>query len=189
MTGVKRCPSCGTDNTAGETYCQNCGFWLTAQTLPAPPAAGPEPRQTFVQTNFYLSDQPSAAHLEQPLAQVPATPHEALHSIAITGRLFSTTTEASLLLPSKAEIILGRRDPERGIYPDVDLSDQGTVSSSVSRQHARLSVLNQQIYVEDLNSTNSTFLNRQRLQPGQRYLLGNGDELRLGGVALIYYSN
>jgi len=104
------------------------------------------------------------------------------------GRLFSTTTAASLSLPAKGEIILGRRDPDRAIYPDVDLSDQGTVSNSVSRQHARLLVQENQIYVEDLNSTNSTYLNRQKLQPGQRYLLKDGDELRLGGVALVYYS-
>jgi pSer/pThr/pTyr-binding forkhead associated (FHA) protein len=46
-----------------------------------------------------------------------------------------------------------------------------------------------QVFIEDLNSTNSTYLNRQRLQPGQRYLVNSGDELRLGGVVLVYYSS
>jgi pSer/pThr/pTyr-binding forkhead associated (FHA) protein len=103
--------------------------------------------------------------------------------------LLSTATNASLPLPAQAEMIVGRRDPERGISPDIDLSGQGNASSSVSRQHARLLVQGSQVFIEDLNSTNSTYLNRQRLQPGQRYLVNSGDELRLGGVVLVYYSS
>jgi pSer/pThr/pTyr-binding forkhead associated (FHA) protein len=37
-----------------------------------------------------------------------------------------------------------------------------------------------------LNSTNYTFLNRQRLQPGQRYPLKQNDEIRLGLLVLEY---
>jgi pSer/pThr/pTyr-binding forkhead associated (FHA) protein len=188
-TGVKSCPTCGADNPAGETYCQNCGFWLTATVQPAAPVAAPEIRETFIQPSVPLADEPMASHSEQPLVVIPATPFETLPTIPFTGRLFSTNTESSFSLPAKAEIILGRRDPERGIYPDVDLSDQGTVSNSVSRQHARLLIQENQIFVEDLKSTNSTYLNRQKLQSGQRYPLNDGDELRLGGVALVYHSN
>ncbi len=42
------------------------------------------------------------------------------------------------------------------------------------------------IYIEDLNSTNFTFLNRIRLQPGQAYPLKDGDEIRLGVLTLEY---
>ena len=93
------------------------------------------------------------------------------------------------MLPAQTDIVIGRQDPERGVYPDIDLSAQGSVASSVSRQHARLFVQDNQVFVEDLNSTNSTFLNRLRLQPGQRYLLNQGDELRLGGVILVFYTS
>jgi pSer/pThr/pTyr-binding forkhead associated (FHA) protein len=103
------------------------------------------------------------------------------------GRLFSTATNSNFPIPALPQIIIGRRDPDKGIYPDVDLSAQGSTSNSVSRQHARLLLQGNQVFVEDLNSTNSTYLNRQKLQPGQRYLLNSGDELRLGGVVLIFY--
>jgi hypothetical protein len=186
--GVKSCPTCGADNPVSETYCHNCGFWLTAKVQPAAHTAGAELRQTFIQSNVSLPVQPLSESTEKPIVPVPETLSETSPSGEISGRLFSTTTGASSSLPSKTEVILGRRDPDRGIYPDVDLSDQGSVSNSVSRQHARLLAQGKQIFVEDLNSTNSTYLNRQRLQPGQRYLLSEGDELRLGGVVLVYYS-
>jgi pSer/pThr/pTyr-binding forkhead associated (FHA) protein len=38
--------------------------------------------------------------------------------------------------------------------------------------------------VEDLNSTNGTFLNSAKLTPG-RHLLRPGDELRLGQTVLV----
>jgi pSer/pThr/pTyr-binding forkhead associated (FHA) protein len=188
VSSARSCPTCGADNPAAETYCHNCGFWLMAKVQPTDAPVGQELRQTFVQPYDSLPDQPLVAPSIQPIPRVIASPYETLPSIAITGRLFSPSSKATLPLPAKAELIIGRRDPERGIYPDIDLGDQGTVSSSVSRQHARLLVQDKQIYIEDLNSTNSTFVNRHRLQPGQRYLLNDGDEIRLGGVALVYYS-
>jgi len=165
------CPTCGADNPPGEDYCQICGFWLASQ-----PTSG----QTF--------EQDEAPRQAQPISPVHS-PYETATPIKIMGRLLSIATNASLALPPKAEIIIGRRDPERGIYPDVDLSAQGSATNSVSRQHARLLIQGDQLFIEDMNSTNSTYLNRQRIQPGQLYLLNHGDELRLGGVVLVYYSH
>ncbi len=167
----RNCPTCGADNPAEEEFCKSCGFWLKPGSQPAAP--------------------PPVALLEKPgsPAAVPApSAYETISAARSAGRLLSTATNASLPLPAQAEMIIGRRDPERGISPDIDLSGQGNTSSSVSRQHARLLVQGNQVFIEDLNSTNSTYLNRQRLQPGQRYLVNSGDELRLGGVVLVYYS-
>jgi len=52
--------------------------------------------------------------------------------------------------------------------------------------HARLIAEERQVFIEDLNSTNYTFLNRQKLQPGRLYLLEQGDEIRLGLFVLEY---
>ncbi len=58
-------------------------------------------------------------------------------------------------------------------------------SPGISRRHARIIVENNRRYLEDLGSSNGTFLNGERLQ-GRRELT-NGDEIRLGRtVALIY---
>ena len=164
------CPTCGADNPPGENYCQICGFWLASQAT----SGG----------SVELDEVPQQALVGPP----GLSPYETVSMANITGRLLSTTTNTSLALPPKTEIIIGRRDPERGIYPDVDLSAQGSSSNSVSRQHARMILQGNQLYIEDMKSTNATYLNRQRIQPGQLYLLNHGDELRLGGVALVYYS-
>ena len=57
---------------------------------------------------------------------------------------------------------------------------------SVSRMHARILREQDQYYLEDENSTNGTFCNKNRLQPYERKKLEPGDELHVGSVALVF---
>ena len=57
---------------------------------------------------------------------------------------------------------------------------------SVSRMHARILREQDQYYLEDENSTNGTFCNKNRLQPYERKKLEPGDELLVGSVALVF---
>lgn len=82
-------------------------------------------------------------------------------------------------------ITLGRLDPVAGIYPDIDLSNLDGAGRGVSRQHARLAILTNALYILDLSSTNGTFLNDKRLQPYKPYPLTDGDELWLGNLHLL----
>lgn len=102
------------------------------------------------------------------------------------GRLYSVDLDSSYLLPWATELILGRRDSSSGIYPDIDLSNQGVSGNSISRRHARLTWDGSQIQLEDLGSTNFTHVNGVKLDPNQKIGLKNGDEVRLGKVLLIY---
>ena len=90
--------------------------------------------------------------------------------------------------PDMSEVIIGRKDPVHGVFPDIDLTDHGGGEAGVSRQHARTFVQGSQIFIEDLNSTNHTYVNQQVLVPGQPHPLHNGDEVRLGRVKLCFYS-
>jgi hypothetical protein len=166
------CPTCGASNPPGEPYCHICGFGLVSLDLAPAAAERPVPEAATLATSI---------NTPSPVPAAPAAP------IQTVGRLLSVATNINIRLPAQPEILLGRTDPERDVYPDVDLSEQGSASNSVSRRHARLLVQGGQVFVEDLNSTNSTYLNRQRIPPGQRFLLNPGDELRLGGVVLVYY--
>jgi ABC transport system ATP-binding/permease protein len=51
----------------------------------------------------------------------------------------------------------------------------------VSRLHCRVVAADERIDVEDLSSTNGTFINDRRVSKGQ---LGSGDRLRIGRVEL-----
>ena len=53
-----------------------------------------------------------------------------------------------------------------GRHPD--LVDEIVADGNVSRRHLRIAAAGNQFYVEDLNSSNGTFLNEQRLSPFER---------------------
>lgn len=95
---------------------------------------------------------------------------------------------AEIPLPRKEEIIVGREDPVSGIYPDVDLTPHGGEDGGVSRRHARIVVEGGNTYVVDLDSTNFTFVNKQKVAPGTRQQVQPGDEIRFGRVAVVLRS-
>ena len=107
----------------------------------------------------------------------------------MAGRLVLTSTGAQVPLPQKAEIIVGREDPVSSVFPDIDLTPHGGEDAGVSRRHAKITVQGGQYYVEDLQSTNFTFVNKQKLNPGVRQPLNNGDEVRFGRVIFNFYTS
>ncbi|HVF56664.1 MAG TPA: FHA domain-containing protein [Pyrinomonadaceae bacterium] len=88
---------------------------------------------------------------------------------------------------SDDESQIGRWDADGGIFPDVDL-DADDPEAKVSRRHARITRRGEQYYIEDLGSTNGTFINRgRRLLPGDRQLLRDGDEVIVGKTFLRFH--
>jgi FHA domain len=84
------------------------------------------------------------------------------------------------------ESMIGRWDADGGIFPDIDL-DQDDPEAKVSRRHARIQFYNNQFLIEDLGSTNGTFINRgPRLLPGNKQPLNNGDEIIVGKTFLKF---
>lgn len=98
----------------------------------------------------------------------------------IGATLMVLTTGHSLKLKAAQEWIVGRKDNQRDIYPDLDLGVDGGLDAGVSRRHARIIAHESGYLVEDLASANGTFLNGVRLQIQRPVPLNSGDELRLG---------
>lgn len=87
----------------------------------------------------------------------------------------------------KETLLVGRLDNNRGIYPDIDLSPFDK-DGKVSRRHAIIHRTGDKISVEDLSSTNGTYINRgDRLQPKKTYQLNSGDELCLGETFVMFF--
>ena len=85
------------------------------------------------------------------------------------------------------EAHIGRWDADGGIFPDVDL-DSDDPEAKVSRRHARVTRRGEQYFIEDLGSTNGTFINRgRRLLPGDRQPLRDGDEVIVGKTFLRFH--
>jgi hypothetical protein len=82
----------------------------------------------------------------------------------------------------EGENYLGRAD-EKAV--DVDLEDQEPPDRIwSSRQHALITLREGVMALEDLNSTNGTFVNRLRLHPGQKRYLQAQDVIQIGTVQL-----
>ncbi len=166
--GQIACPSCGTMNPAGEAFCSSCGANL--QGTPAPAVSVPAPAPV-----------PAAAPAPAPApAAAPAA------APALQARLIVEADNQEFDLSGKDNVVIGREDAVSNIYPDVDLTPHGGEEGGVSRLHARIFVENGQYMLEDENSTNFTFLNRQRLAPKTPTPLNDNDEIRLGRVLLRF---
>jgi serine/threonine protein kinase len=74
---------------------------------------------------------------------------------------------------------LGRNSGSRDIINDIDLSHLD-VNKIVSRRHAMIKVKESEYYLHDMNSHNGTFLNGERLRPGQPRRLQSGDLIEFG---------
>ena len=108
------------------------------------------------------------------------------HSTLTIERGESINTEFNL---SAEESYIGRWDADNGIFPDVDL-DAHDPDAKVSRRHARIIFRNGTYTIEDLGSTNGTFVNRgRRLLPGNPQILNEGDEIIVGKTFLRFHVN
>jgi pSer/pThr/pTyr-binding forkhead associated (FHA) protein len=164
---TRTCSVCGYANLPGEQFCKGCGVQL------APLASTPPP----LPSKLPLSTSSTSPPLLPPSLEQPAR------------QLVLQDTRQALPLPAgKTELILGRADVAEEFFPDLDLNPYGGEAAGVSRRHARLSLEAGKVYLEDLNSTNFTFINQQTLFPGKRYLLKSGDEIQLGRLNLEYVS-
>jgi HD-GYP domain-containing protein (c-di-GMP phosphodiesterase class II) len=88
------------------------------------------------------------------------------------------------LFPLHDEVVIGRD------RQDALASDQFVCVPlhTISRRHARLRRRGEAWSVEDLHSSNGTFVNGERLQPGSWRALGDGDELSLASTQLVFRS-
>lgn len=80
---------------------------------------------------------------------------------------------------------VGRGDPVTGFYPDIDLGPVDPDRSS-SRRHAKLYYQDGAMHlVEEIGTTNGTFVRGDRLEAGQPIRVAAGDEVRFGLVELV----
>lgn len=136
---------------------------------------------------------PGGNTAEQPVSTAPepsersgTAGHGGIHSKLIIERGQAIGTEFPL---STEESNIGRWDADNGVFPDVDL-DAHDPEAKVSRKHARVILRNGQYLIEDLGSTNGTFINRgRRLIPGSPHILNDGDEIIVGKTFLRFQIN
>ena len=192
--------SLGHDNPDGSAFCDECGEPLASSApvassapAPAPVAAAPAPAgsQTCASCGSinaageaFCSNCGSMLGAPAPNNTAAAAAPAAVATL--TARLVVEADNQEFDLSGKDNIVIGREDAVSNIYPDVDLTPHGGEDGGVSRLHARIFYENGQYLLEDENSTNFTFLNRQKLAGKTPTPLHDNDEIRLGRVLLRF---
>jgi pSer/pThr/pTyr-binding forkhead associated (FHA) protein len=182
------CERCKTENLDGSQYCDECGAPLMPNPRPAPSAFpgqaiegnGSKAASSSLQPPEFVTSQPAPSfRVSSPLD--PLTKPHAWLSIErgrSAGRKFMLSADESQI---------GRWDADGGVFPDVDL-DSEDPEAKVSRRHARITLRSGEYFVEDLGSTNGTFVNRgKRLSPGQVQPLRENDEIIVGKTFLRFH--
>ena len=187
------CERCKTENLDGAQYCDECGAPLR-----------PNPRSNSglhpSGANLFKAE-PDGQNGSRTRASVPQP--EVAGKAAAGVNIPSSSSQSSAKAHAKLVIErgksvgkqftlsaddsqIGRWDADGGIFPDVDL-DSDDPEAKVSRRHARITVNEGQYFLEDLGSTNGTFVNRgKRLPAGERHPLKDGDEIIVGKTFLRF---
>jgi len=207
------CPNCGANVQADASFCGQCGFSLKGASMPSPASVEqvPSPAEPVPPPMPSVVASSVPQPMETGSSVAPATPVESVSPLASnpaestsldvesppvsvkaenrtqlqlqTARLLHTQTNTEIELPQNLNVIhVGK--PNDRIPPDVDVSGFPN-SEIVSRIHADIRLEGDAYYIEDVGSSNGTYINnlplpmgnRHRLRPGDRIALGKGDKV------------
>ncbi len=161
----KFCPVCKNKNAATVVVCSFCGAALEDHL-----------------TNRVAPTTGSAS------GAIPAESAEGFIDMALIPEggvgIYAAGSFKPYYLPVDKEIILGRKT-DGAEEPMLDLSELNAFSMGLSRRHAMIRRTDSGFEVVDLNSTNGTWLNAERLIPNKPYSFASGSQLRIGRLRLF----
>ena len=184
------CPSCDMANTADALFCEACGYDFTTGTMPRPTSPTDLPN--------LIGGLAGATGLDSgPLSTAPALEVEWVAEVWVDPDWYAEQDSDEpcpspglpVVVPLRAKsLLVGRRSKSRNIHPEIECaSDVG-----VSRRQAQLTTDGQRWWVEDLQSSNGTYvgaasgpLPTEALPPGQRRELADDDRVYLGAWTRI----
>ncbi len=208
------CPNCELANTADALFCEACGYDFTTGTMPRPtaPAAnlaaptnpldlGAPPSTTSSGRDAGAPDSVSpdsvAPDSVAPDSVAPAVEFEWVAEVWVDPDWYAGQESEEvcpspglpMVVPLRAQsLLIGRRSVSRNIHPDIECS----ADVGVSRRQAQLTTDGQRWWVEDLQSSNGTYvgaasgpLPEDPLPPGQRRELAQDDRIYLGAWTRI----
>ena len=189
------CPKCSTNIEEGSVFCPNCGTRLLREkkyqrSIYAPMSE--EHREDVNVQQRKTMDYESILNGTQGLSNA-----EPERLASIVGELGSGTTvlnsQHQTNTPRQAVLIdsMGRRISITKAYFVVGKSSGAADyriagNSAISRRHMAIIRKNDQFFIEDLHSTNKTFLNDNLLAPEVEMPLQSGDVVKLANVKMQF---
>lgn len=206
------CAACGVQVRAGDAFCFACGARLADQgaaaqaqapvvaaqpaleaaapaTAVSAPAAGACPAcGAAVQPSDLFCDACGSALVGAAATAAPQPVAQPVAAVLLGEQplLVLVASGIEVPLPQGTEVLVGREDPYTSVFPDVDLTPYGGEDAGVSRRHFKLTLAEGRYAIQDLGSTNYTWLNQKRLDPQIPVVLKSGDEIRAGRLKLVF---
>lgn len=200
------CPNCNHQNPDGATQCEACYTPLpTLTSCPNCNATVQSDASFCGQCGFSLQDIGTPLEVQEAVftlesSEPDASPTLEAESVAapvslptpLSGNLVVTSTKLQgqtaqvlhvqtntviPLLQNSGLIHIGK--PGGAIAPDLDVSGFPD-SAIVSRVHADIRIEGDLYFLEDMGSSNGTYVNHTHLMPGNRHRLREGDRIALG---------
>lgn len=168
-----RCSHCSAQQLEGAIFCSECGAALVS--------SGPRRETTASLNKAAAGGGPPLIEESAPIV-VPAPAASGGHTIS----LVVINSGRRIVLDAGEDLLVGRKDNQRGIYPDVDLGLDGGYDAGVSRRHAVIARQANGYTLEDLASANGTFVNGRRISPDTPTPICHGDELKFGTLILRF---
>ncbi|MGN6752807.1 MAG: FHA domain-containing protein [Intrasporangium sp.] len=141
------CPNCHTENPEGALFCEACGYDFTTGAMPRTTAA-----------------EAASTALTEGGEEEQGQRFEWVAEVWVDPDWYATQEEADTACPSPGlptiiplrhkSLLLGRVSSSRNTHPEIDLS----TDPGVSRRHAQLTTDGSRWFVEDLDSSNGTFV-------------------------------
>ena len=151
------CLLCQSRQLDGVLFCSECGASLHEE--------GPRRESTV---SLGLPQPPIVSH--------SAAPRMLTLVVVPSGRRIS--------IDASDDLLVGRKDNARGIFPDIDLGLDDGYDAGVSRRHAIIAPAREGWSIEDLASANGTFVNGRRIAANTPTIARAGDELQFGTLQL-----
>lgn len=170
MTETKTCPACQFENDASETMCGKCGVSLVALPPPSPSRITvPVPESLLNSVIPAPPPKKTTQRFDDKLA------------VYVVGQSKPVLVDVEV-----TKITFGRSTP--GETPmSIDLTPYDAHLYGVSRNHAIIFRSDNGCFLQDLESTNGTWLNEKKLLPQKLYEVTSGDLIRLGQLGLRVY--
>jgi len=160
------CPHCSHENPPGVLVCEACHKMMAAGKAGSTRYIGEEEI-----TGEHDAVKPTVNLSERKLDFPPDG------SFAIQMR---EVDDPMVYRPADNDLLIGRRNEESDHIPDVDMYPFAGYLLGVSRRHALIYQQNSRLMLEDLGSSNGTFINGERLSPNDPTPLYDGAEVSLG---------
>jgi hypothetical protein len=176
------CPACKMKNDVGANMCIYCNTPLKGQISQKTVMLRSLREATGILPDSYSDI------LDAP---VPATEPFMDFEIPAKGVILINLENGQLITKQDQEaFILGRVSAEiKTPEPLVDLTRFGALELGISRIHAMIRQTNEGYQIIDLESSNGTWLENQRLVPQKPYVVDSGDRIRTGRLnMLVFYS-